>query len=365
MMRVTHVVNDLNTGGAQTLIEALAAASRPDIATSVVVLSGEGVLSSRIRAVAADVIHLGFERSSNRLDRLAREVRAAVLATTPDVVHAHLLQSDLAVLLARLPRRVARVSTVHTTGLTASDPLRSRAFQYVAGVGGRSFDAVVACSPQAREHMLRTGYSARNAHVIVNGIAIGSTPGSTPRRGTLLSLSRWHPMKDHASLFAAFAIARSVLPELRLVCAGSGVDERNEPLGRLIAEHGVGDAVTLLGPITDVPGLLAEADALVISSAYGEAMPMAGLEALAAGAPVITTDVGNSAALAADPAFVVHPSDPGGLADAILRLETLPDDEYLTLRARSRTIVEASFSIDACAASYRALYESALVRRRA
>ena len=91
----------------------------------------------------------------------------------------------------------------------------------------------------------------------------------------------------------------------RLVCAGSGVTRDNPELVRSLEAAGVSDLVEVLGPSDDIPALIAGSRALVLSSAYGEAMPMAGLETIAAGRPVVTTDVGGCPSLVVDPAFVV------------------------------------------------------------
>ena len=123
---VLHVVNAVSTGGAQTLIEAMAARRRPGQTLRLVVLAGPDTLSDRLEQVFDSVDYLDFATSSNNVPGLVRELKKVVDRLQPDVVHSHLLHADLA--NAVLPRgRRARVSTVHTTGMTRDDPLRSRA----------------------------------------------------------------------------------------------------------------------------------------------------------------------------------------------------------------------------------------------
>ncbi|MER7279692.1 glycosyltransferase [Dactylosporangium sp. NPDC000244] len=165
-MRVVHVVNVADTGGAQTLVEALAAHRPPGTYAGVVVLGPPGALSARLAAVAGRVDHLGLDPATWRLDRLLRRVRAAVAAHEPDVVHAHLLQSDLAVALAA--RAPARVSTVHTTGLGAADRARSRGLARVMARLSRRFDCSVACSRQARAYMRGAGYAEHRTRLVEN-----------------------------------------------------------------------------------------------------------------------------------------------------------------------------------------------------
>jgi glycosyltransferase involved in cell wall biosynthesis len=86
----------------------------------------------------------------------------------------------------------------------------------------------------------------------------------------------------------------------------------------LMDELGLHSRVSLLGPRKDVQSLLSKTKFLVISSRWGEALPMAGLEALARGVPVITTDVGDCKDLVVDPTFLVNPGDASQLAIALL-----------------------------------------------
>lgn len=355
-MHVTHVVNDLTTGGAQTLIDGLAKCMKEEVKTSLIVLAGPGPLSERLEATCSSVHYLNFSRSSYRLDRLVGDVNTSIKRLDPSVVHSHLLQSDLAVALAPLPARVAKISTVHTTGMSAADSLRSRLLGRAMGRLSSRFDSVVACGNTAAAYMELQKYDQRRASVIANGVA---TPEVwRPRRRTrrLLSLSRWHAMKDHGLLFSALAAARNSGYDYVLTCAGSGVDNNNAELVELIRSFGLLSYVRLLGPVDDVQKLFEEADALVISSAYGEALPMAGLEALSAGLPVLTTDVGDSQRLGVKEWMVVRPGDDLGMTGALQALAELSDADYKDLSKGAWQIAKDTFSIGNTARQYNNLY---------
>ncbi|WP_433209644.1 glycosyltransferase [Dactylosporangium sp. CS-047395] len=441
-MRVVHVVNVADTGGAQTLVEALVAHRPAGTYAGVVVLGSPGVLSARLAAVADRVDHLGLDPGTWRLDRLLRRVRVAVAVHRAEVVHAHLLQSDLAVAL--LPGRVARVSTVHTTGFGAGDRVRSRGLARVMARLSWRFAYSVACSRQARVYMAGAGYPARRTLLIENGVALPpapvdrdvaspresvaptcvTPPDPSARDGALpaasiaedgavssagcgvraaeekavvcvrpredaavrvgpredaavvrvrpredaaavrvgpreepvfVSLSRWHPMKDHATLFGAFALLLRRHPRYKLRCCGSGVTPGNRELTGLIARLGLEDRVDLCGPVEKPARVLEGAHALVLSSAYGEALPMAGLEALALGVPVVATDVGDCARLCADPGLLARPRDERSLAAALMRVAEFGPAERAALSAAARGIA-ASFDIRRTVAAYYELY---------
>ncbi|WP_255411262.1 glycosyltransferase [Blastococcus sp. TF02-9] len=207
------------------------------------------------------------------------------------------------------------------------------------------------------------GYPRSRTHVITNGVVVPPRQAESRRPATLVSLARWHPMKDFQTLLEAFREVVTDIPEARLVCAGFGVDKSNDELRKLINERRLEDAVSTLGPIDNVGTLLRAAKGLVISSRYGEALPMAGLEALALGTPVVTTDVGDTGELTVDRFQLVPAGNPGALAHAMTLLLTATQDAYEDLSSRSYLRLSANFDIRVTVERYDALYRSVRARR--
>jgi glycosyltransferase involved in cell wall biosynthesis len=129
------------------------------------------------------------------------------------------------------------------------------------------------------------------------------------------------PEKRADVFIAAVQHARRSDPRVRGFLVGSG---RQEALIRGLAERS-GGAVRVLGERGDVPDLLAAADAACLSSS-AEALPMAVLEAMALGRPVVATDVGGTAEAVVDgrTGFVVPPGDADPFAHALLKLAADP-----------------------------------------
>ena len=363
-LRVLQVVNDADAGGAQTLIERLGEHAHPSWESHLLVLRGRGALSERMEKHFASTTYLEFERSSWRVDRLVRAVSQAIHRLEPDVVHAHLLQSDLSVALSpRWRRDMVRISSIHTVGYSFGDPWRTRAVSRGMGALARRFDAVVACTPQALGYMKVRGYPRSRSHMIRNGVPVPAEPGPDVRPPQLVTLARWHPVKDFPTLLAAFARVVEKVPEARLLCAGVGLDDANEELVALVREHGVESSVQLAGPLDGVDVVLRASAGLVISSAYGEALPMAGIEALAAGTPVVTTRVGDTPTLVMEDFQCVPPAEPDQLADALSRLLTLDPAEYADLVRRSHALARERFDIAVTVSAYDELYRAMRAKR--
>jgi glycosyltransferase involved in cell wall biosynthesis len=130
-----------------------------------------------------------------------------------------------------------------------------------------------------------------------------------------------------------------------------------ETLRKAIAAHGLEDVVALLGRRRDVPDLLHAADVFVLSSRQ-EGFPITILEAMAAGKPVIATDVGgcSEAVVHGETGLIVPPENPDALANAIIEL--LEDrDRSAAMGAAGRERVEREFTVDRMVEQHLEVYE--------
>lgn len=125
-------------------------------------------------------------------------------------------------------------------------------------------------------------------------------------------------VKNHEQLFRAWRLVVRELPEAVLLVAGEG--ERRRVLERLVAELDLTAQVRFLGFYQNVPALLAAADVVVLTSKR-EGLPRVILEAMAAGKPVVATDVRGNRELVVngETGYLVRVGDVAGTAAALLR----------------------------------------------
>jgi glycosyltransferase involved in cell wall biosynthesis len=169
----------------------------------------------------------------------------------------------------------------------------------------------------------------------------------------LVAVGRLVPIKNHAALLEAFALAAPRAPNLRLTILGDGRLE--EHLIKRARRLNIDQTVTFLGYRSDVPACLQAADGFVIASST-EGLPISLLEAMAAGLPIISSNVGGiPEALGEPPAGVLYPSaDLDRLADAMV---TLASDDDRRKRLRHLAFRRAvSFSIDNMTDQYCGVY---------
>jgi glycosyltransferase involved in cell wall biosynthesis len=177
--------------------------------------------------------------------------------------------------------------------------------------------------------------------------------GAPDGRLTIGSLGGLRREKNLARLLHAFAALPAGLPA-RLIIAGQGPELSS--LMALATALKIADRVLLMGPIDRPERLLGFFDVFALSSDT-EQMPYSILEAMAAGLPIVATDVGDVADMVApeNRPFVVAAGDDSGFVAALTRL--LGDaDERRRLGAANRRRVCADFTSDKMVADYDALF---------
>jgi glycosyltransferase involved in cell wall biosynthesis len=219
---------------------------------------------------------------------------------------------------------------------------------------------LVCCSRYVRDGVVaRFGVDPAATVVIYNGVPVAAfaeraraarrqRPASRFRIGMV---ARLEAHKDQPTLIrAAHLLGRRGLDcEVWLIGEGS----RRSELEALIAAEDVRDRVRLLGMRRDVPELVGQLDLFVFATTADEGLGIALVEAMAAGVPVVASDVGACREVLDDGALglLVPPGDPVALADAIERIRGEP--EVASARAeRARRKAFAAFDAERMAAAY-------------
>jgi glycosyltransferase involved in cell wall biosynthesis len=262
----------------------------------------------------------GLGRYLMAADRLIRRFK-------PDVVHSYFGPSAGALNeLALLHPRITFVRTIGSTPVASPRGSRFPRLRVAKWrLALRHQDAVVCVAPHIAEQLRGFGVDAARLHVIPNPTDLHRF---TPRQGgkgdgplTLVFLGRLEAVKNLGGLLRGFALAAAGLQPLRLRIYGEGPER--PVLTALIRQLGLSDRVTLMGRTDDVPGALRQADAYVQAS-HHEGAPAAVGEAMAAGLPLLLSDIPAHRAMvhAGREGLLFPAQDPAALADAIRRLAT-------------------------------------------
>ena len=360
-MRITEVIDSLAIGGAERMMVDLTLnlAARGH-SLDVVCLRQPGDLGRPLEAAGIRVTAL--QKPDGPDLSTLRSLSAHLRRNRTELVHTHNPLVHHYGLLAGRMAGTAVVNTIH--GLdNLEDGTGSHNFLY--GLSCRMTDHVVAVCKMAYE-TFRAGrvIPGRRLEMISNGIHLERFLNSGPRARrsefTIGVVGRLVPVKDHATLLRAMKLVISHQPGCRLEILGDG-PARNE-LESLAAELGIQEHVVFRGFDTNVAGFLQELDLFVICS-VSEALPLTLLEAMAAGLPVVGTEVGGIPDLIRDGAcgWLCPPSDPVKLSEAILEAHASPArSEY---GRRGQAFVNLEHSVETMTDRYERLFQNLLSHR--
>lgn len=269
----------------------------------------------------------------------------------PSIVHAHGYKAVAYTAWART-RNSLWVATHH--GDTGAD-LKASALEMLGRCFYRAMDGVFAVSEPLAQTLERD-VPEHKLHVLPNFVSLAPGASSASRRGKAraLFLGRLSREKGVDVLLHALSLGWPEHLE-RVTIAGDGA--LRQELEALTEHLGLGARVRFLGFCDDVTGLLREHDLLVMPSRR-EGMPMALLEALGAGLPVVASDVGSLGdfARAGAPVLLARPNDPEALATCLRQAVSQLD--VLTSLARTYSAqVQDRYSVGAWARRSLELYE--------
>ena len=326
MVKVMHVVESLQAGGAERVVSEYAKwhdRSRYEPEVCCVLSAGPFADSVCASGVPVHVLARKSKFDIGVVFRLARIIRRGRF----DVVHNH----NFASLAAGLPASIlARTKVVVRT---EHNVLRGRVpgRHHASRVAVLREDAQIAVSDAVRRSHTDCGRIRPARFVtILNGIdeerLAPTTDRASMRRAlglpddaiVCLNIGSLTPQKNRHSLLDAAAQLADI-EELRVLIVGSGPEE--EELKRRTSELGLSERVLFLGQRLDIPDLLAASDVFVLSSDW-EGLPITILEAMASGVPCVSTAVGGIPEALTDGVngLIVEPGDPTALAGGLRRL---------------------------------------------
>lgn len=384
--RVCLLIGQLGLGGTEKQVTLLALGLQArGIRTSVLVLYDGGLHEATLRDAGVAVIHLGDPRRRREVggargpwallrlvawfvaaafDFVSRVVRLVrvLRQDRPDLLHAFLFHSyiagALAAKLSGVPLLVAGRRSLSDAGGLRGHPV----VLAVARVATRLTDLVIANAQVVAEDAQRVeSIPASKIVTIYNGIGAAAFEPVDPAgldvdAPVVLCVANLRRYKGHGHLLQAVSRLRDRNIACVLVLAGDGSER--DGLQKLATDLGVG--ARFLGQRTDIPALLARADVVVLPS-LSEGMSNAVMEAMAAGKPVVATDVGGNTELLRGRGVLVPPADPDALADGLA--EVLSDPELARrMGAEARRWSQRNLHVDTMVDKhvdvYRRLWES-------
>ena len=356
-MRVLQVIDSLRLGGAEVLVRDLTPRllARGVGCEVAVLFQSSSPLEASLKAAGVSLHSTGVADLYS-----PRQVRPlAKLMQSYDIVHVHLFPAQLWAVLGMwgVKTRTILVTTEHNTW-------NARRRWWL-----RPFDAWmyphydrIACNSEATAQELISWCprTAQKIQVIPNGIPLETFETAQPAElatiplgvARLVFVGRFEPQKDHDTILRAL----THVPNVHLLLVGDG--PLRPRLESRACSLGIAERVTFLGARSDVPQVLKASD-IYIHSTTSDGFGIAACEAMAAGLPVLASDVPGLAQVLEGAGVLFPTGDDKALASEIQGLLASPERQHRMkeasrLRARCFSIER---TVDAHVEMYRSLLQ--------
>jgi glycosyltransferase involved in cell wall biosynthesis len=366
--RVCLMIGQLGLGGTEKQVVLLAQGLRArGIDAHVLLMFEGGPREHGLRAAGVPVVHLGFATSAAGARMLPLNAAAFVRLVRqlrrlrPDVLHAFLFHSYVT---AAPAARLAGVRVLVAGRRSLGDFKRGRrVLLAVERLATRVTDLLVANADAVAEDTRRhEKVRVDKLTTVYNGLPDAAFAPAEPAvidttAPVVLCIANLKRDKGHHFLLEAVARLRDQRLPATLALVGDGPQRRalEEQAVRLDVD------VRFLGTRADIEPLLARADVVALPSLH-EGMSNAVMEAMAAGRPVVATDVGGTGELLRDRGVLVPPSDGAALAEGLARV--LRDPALAArLGARARAWSREHLHVDTMVDRHVQIYRELLERR--
>jgi glycosyltransferase involved in cell wall biosynthesis len=359
-MRPAFLINDLRSGGAERLVKDLAVEflAIDDVDPVVVVADDLGGLKPELLDAGVEVVALDVPVTTTGIPRAVRRLSALLADGDVDLVHSHLPYSHVVGRLACGIRSVPHVATYHNVESHKTFPRR------LAERVTSPLSARVVC---VSEGVRRSYPSTDRAVVIYNGIDVAGfretvasvDPAALPTAHdpddtVYLNVARCVDQKRQRDLVEAVALLDA--DDVHLYVVGDG--PLHDDLDALVADLGVGDRVTVTGFVEAVEPYYAAADVFV-SASSNEGLPTTHLEAMAAGLPIVSTDISGVTELVEHGVngYLCPVGSPSSLAD---RMADIRGPGAADFAATGLSLASERFSLETIAREHVDLYRELL-----
>lgn len=358
-MKILHVITSLRIGGAEKLmVDLLPRLKAQGLNVDLLLFDGTDTSFRRdVEAAGIKVFDLGIGGS---VYSPAKLIKLIPFLKKYDVVHTHNTASQLFVAIGSIFSSVVLYTTEHTTSN------RRRGWKWYAPIDRWMYSRYrkVICISKKTEDNLRNSLKKfpTETTTIYNGISIEKYSDANPSKELekyssdiikVIMVAGFRHEKDHPSVIKAF---KRMPDNFHLFLIGDGV--RRKEYEDLIEELNLKNRIHLLGMRSDVPSLLKAADIGIMYS-HWEGFGLAAVEVMAAGKPLIASDIPGISEVVKNAGILVPSESPTTIADEIQKLAF--DKKYYAKVATACKLRALQFDISIMADGYRKLYSTSSI----
>ncbi|EKD66929.1 MAG: glycosyl transferase group 1 [uncultured bacterium] len=354
--RIVHIIPTFSSGGAERLVlEYAVHLDHKEYDVSVASCVEDGELRPLVEKTGVDVCVGSRKLHGGRIGAL-RFVWKFLLQQKPDILHSHLISSDVfAFLYTRFYRQTRWVTTLHNV-----EHNRPWWYHIVWRFILKKADKIIAVSPVVASYAEKTfGLSSDDVQIVLNGIdlerwePVAQVPVLQNSTMQIATIGRFEEQKGHTYLFDALVQIKDLDWQYHIFGDGS----LRDVLEKKAKDLGIDERIIWHGVVSTLPDQLMKID-IVVQPSLWEGLSLTVMEAMAAGKILVTTDPA-AEGLAKDKktAYIVPVAHSDSLAIALRRIYT-HKEEASTIATEGRSYAKNHFSFDAHLEALTAVYHS-------
>ncbi len=374
-IRILYIITSSGIGGAEKILYYTATGldhNKYDVSVCSLKNKGEIARELEKRGIKVYCLHMGGrERFFGWLSSIIALIRLFpyLRRKKPTIVHSFLFRANI---LTRIVGYLTGIPIVISSVRVMGG--EKKYFHYVEMITSFMVDHYVAVSESVKRYIIdKSRISDEKISVIYNGVNFKNQddpheqnvkiPFKVENEDRLLmTVGRLHVQKGHCYLIKAISKVQKEFPKVKLLVIGKGEEENN--LKKLVKTLDLTDKIVFIGLSSDIEKILAIAELFLLPSLW-EGLPNALLEAMAAGKPVLATEVGGIPELVVrgETGILIPPRDSDVLATAIidlLRNKLKAKD----MGEAGRTRAEEHFSIQKMIEKTGSLYQKLLKEKQ-
>lgn len=371
MIKVMHIINGLESGGAEmTLTQLVQSMTKAQFTNVVVSLRDEGVYGPVMTSAGIPVYTLNIKSkipTPTSLYRLYRIIRTE----KPDIIQTWLYLADI---LGLVFGRLGGVQKVFWN-IRCSDPhrgqfsLRRKTLHKCLALLSRFPTGAVANSKAGIAYHSRLGYRPKLWEFIPNGFDTDILKPSPEKRNewrktlkipkdvlVIGLIARYNRLKDLPTFIQAASLLADSMSNVHFCLVGSGMSVQNQELDEILKKAKVTHLFHLMERQKDITGILSAFDIFTLSS-ISEGFPNVTAEAMACELPTVVTDAGDSLLLVGGAGIVVPARSPQALATAWAKVASMSPVDRSIMGQKARQRIIASFPLKKMSTQYESVYK--------
>lgn len=361
-MKILHLINSLETGGAEKLLlDSLPLYEKQGITADLLLLNETDApfLKELKEKECCSIFSLGLASVYNPI----HVFKMIPFFKRYDIIHVHLFPAQYYAVFAKILSR-SKAKLVFTEHSTNNRRFKNRIFKLIDRFIYNRYDHIIAITYKVKEAVItHTGNSPDKIAVINNGVLLKSINEASPCSKVeisssitdsdklIMQVSSFQEPKDHETLIKAIL---SLPNYYKLILVGEG--SLKEKCEKLVVSLGLENQIVFLGIRMDIPQLLKTADIVVLSSKY-EGLSLSSIEGMASGKPFVASDVPGLREVVSGAGILFTEGDAKQLAKEIFHLSNDADHYAATVekcKARAKEY-DISKMVDAHIRLYKGL----------